>query len=375
MNAKWLVFPGVLSCFLFNAPAEANWWKVQTSGIDSNLRAVSAVYVPNPKANGAPVPVVWVSGSKGVILRSLDEGKTWQRLRIADGDTLDFRGIVAFDVQTAYVMSIGEGDKSRIYKTIDGGETWKLQYSGDRKEVFLDTIACLSEKECMALGDPIDRKFLLLKTTDGEHWGPLPTDNMPAALPGEGAFAASNSCLAMSDDKKVFFGTGGPAARVFQSNDGGLTWTVARTPLVQGNPSSGIFALRADEHDRVLVVGGDYKETDSSDRVAATSLDNGKTWQLAAKQPGGFRSGLAQIANGGWVAVGPGGEDATEDYGAHWKHTDSLNLNAVQLLDTQTGWAVGDHGTIARFVNHFQYNVRVRPRKDARRPAASAIAD
>ena len=30
-----------------------------------------------PDAKGVPVPVVWVSGSNGVILKSLDEGKTW----------------------------------------------------------------------------------------------------------------------------------------------------------------------------------------------------------------------------------------------------------------------------------------------------------
>jgi hypothetical protein len=60
---------------------------------------------------------------------------------------------------------------------------------------------------------------------------------------------------------------------------------------------------------------------------------------------------LALIGNGDWAAVGPSGEEVTEDYGAHWKHTDSLNLNAVELLDTQTGWAVGAHGLIARFVN------------------------
>ena len=377
MTTKSSVFLTFLFCSLCIAPAQANWWKVQTSGIDTNLRGVSAVYAPDPKANGASIPVVWASGSNGVILKSVDGGVTWVRLHVSDGDTLDFRGIVAFNASTAYLMSIGDGDKSRIYKTTDGGETWKLQYSGDRKEVFLDSIACLSIVECFVLGDPLDRKFLLLKTTDGEHWSQLPTDDMPAALPGEGAFAASNSCLALSGDSQIFFATGGPSARVFQSGDGGLTWTVSRTPVLQGNTSSGIFSLRFDKHDRVIVVGGDYKELNNSDRVAAISLDHGKTWQLAAHQPGGFRSGLAQIGIGSadWVAVGPAGEDVSEDYGAHWKHTDSLNLNAVELLDTQTGWAVGAHGTVARFVNHFQYHVRVDPPKDARGRKASSIAD
>ena len=133
-----------------STPAEKPWWKVQTSGIDTNLRAVSTASTPDAK--GVSVLVVWASGSNGVILKSLDEGKTWQRLSVKDGDALDYRGIVAINASTAYLMSIGEGEKSRIYKTADGGQTWNLQYSDNRKEFFLDTIACRSEKECFALG-------------------------------------------------------------------------------------------------------------------------------------------------------------------------------------------------------------------------------
>lgn len=336
---------------VLNVPANAQSWKVQAGGIDTNLRAVSAAYAPGEK--GATMAVVWASGSNGVILKSLDEGKTWQRLHVKDGDELDFRGIVAFNDKTAYLMSIGDGDKSRIYKTTDGGETWNLQYSDDRKEFFLDSITCISEKECMALGDPINGKFVLLKTSDGEHWDPLPTDNMPSALGAEGAFAASNSCIIFRGNE-VYFGTGGPAARVFHSSDGGLTWTVAKTPLVQGNPSSGIFALAFDGNDRLIAIGGDYKQPDYSERVAAYSADNGKTWQLAAKQPGGFRSAVAYLDNGRWIAAGPGGEDTSTDGGVHWKHTDSLNLNGFFILDAHGGWGVGDKGKVARFVNHFK---------------------
>jgi photosystem II stability/assembly factor-like uncharacterized protein len=352
MTAKVFFLSFALLILVASTPAEKSWWKVQTSGSDTNLRGVSAAYTADAKR--VTVPIVWTSGSNGVILKSLDGGKTWQRLHVKDGDALDFRGIVAFSASTAYLMSSGEGEKSRIYKTTDGGDTWNLQYSDTRKEFFLDTIACRSEKECFALGDPINGKFLLLKTTDGEHWTPLPTDNMPTALGGEGAFAASNSCLTLSGDKEIFFATGGPAARVFHSPDGGLTWTVARTPVLQGNPSSGVFSLGFDGDKHLIVLGGDYKVTDNPDRVSAYSTESGLTWQLAARQPGGFRSAVAHVHEGYWVAIGPTGEDITNDGGIHWKHTDSLNLNAVTVLDSGTGWAVGARGTIARLVNHFK---------------------
>jgi photosystem II stability/assembly factor-like uncharacterized protein len=357
MTAKMLGIRTLLAWMLAAAPAGAQWWTAQTSGIDSNLRGVSAVYVPDAK--GTPVPMVWASGSNGVILRSLDAGQNWQRLHVTGGDALDFRGIVAFNEKTAYLMSSGEGEYSRIYKTSDGGEIWNLQYTGNRKEFFLDSIACLSEIHCFALSDPIDGKFLLLTTTDGEHWNPLPRDKMPAALPAEGAFAASNTCLLLSGEQ-IFFGTGGPAARVFHSSDSGSTWDVAETPLAHDNASSGIFSIASRDGKHVVIVGGDYKDPKRATAVGAYSLDGGKTWQLSKRQPRGYRSAVACDDDLLCVAIGPNGEDVSmsKALGAGWKPTDSLNLNAATLLDFKHGWAVGPKGTIAVFVNHTQFEIR-----------------
>src|SRR5437773_12383437 len=70
----------LLLLWLSSAPLEAQWWKVETSGIDTNLRSVSVARASN--ARGASPWVVWASGSHGVILESADEGKTWKRLQI-----------------------------------------------------------------------------------------------------------------------------------------------------------------------------------------------------------------------------------------------------------------------------------------------------
>jgi photosystem II stability/assembly factor-like uncharacterized protein len=356
MNSKGFLAAGLALFFPCVVHAQMQWWKVQTSGIDTNLRAVSAVYVPDPRANGAPVAVVWASGSNGVILKSLDEGKTWQRLHVADGASLDFRGIVAFSASTAYVMSSGEGEKSRIYKTVDGGETWNLQYTDKHKEFFLDSIACLSETHCFALGDPVDGRFLVLNTADGEHWSPLVANEIPVSLTGEGAFAASNSSLSVCG-QEIFFVTAGPVARVFYSKNLVRAWEAAQTPIVHGKTSSGIFSVARScgrKTSAMVVVGGDYRDPKQASGVAAFSTNGGMTWKLAKRQPGGFRSAVASVDDRAFVAVGPNGEDFSEDGGIHWKQTDSLNLNAVVILDEQHGWAVGPNGTIAVFVNHFQ---------------------
>ncbi len=290
---------------------------------------------------------VWASGSNGVVLRSVDSGHTWSQLRVSDGDKLDFRGVRAFDADTAYLMSSGEGGLSRIYKTVDGGKTWQLQYTDKRPGFFLDAIACSDDKNCFALSDPVDGKFVLLQTRDGEHWSQLPSAAMPAALPKEGAFAASDTALAL-EGENVYFVTGGPAARVFHSPDRGHTWRVVNTPIASGVASAGVFSI-AVLGSHLVLVGGDYKNPNIDTRIAAYSDDSGATWHLAEKQPSGYRSAVSRVQGPEFVAVGPNGSDISRDGGIHWLQNDHLNLNAIGFLDDGTGWAVGPNGTVARF--------------------------
>src|ERR1700739_3362229 len=323
------------------------WWAVQESGVDSNLRGISVV---SSSANGEVT--IWASGSKGAVVRSTDSGKTWRRLRIPQAEGLDLRGVQAFSARTAYVMSSGEGAQSRIYKTTDGGESWNLQYQGRQKDFFLDALICNDEKHCVALSDPVDGRFVVLTNVDGEHWTELPRENMPAALPKEGAFPASNSALCL-DVKDIYFGTGGPVARVFASHDFGKTWTVVETPIVSGNASSGIFSLSCDGR-AIVAVGGDYQDPGRAYKNAAVSTDGGKTWTLVTQLPGGYRSAVGRY-NAGFVAVGPSGAETSVD-GLRWDVIGNLNFNAYAFsVAGGAGWAVGPHGAVARFLDQTKY--------------------
>lgn len=335
---------------LFVSPAAAQSWTTETSGWDSNLRAVSATHSRDPQRH--PAPVIWASGSNGRTLRSNDGGQHYTRglINTVQAHSLDLRGIQAFNEKLAYVMASGPGNMSRIYKTRNGGETWKLQFSGTGKQFFLDALACISETECFALGDPVDGKFVLISTTDGQNWRELPRDSMPAALPDESAFAASNSCLAIYDKREIYFVTGHGAARVFHSPDLGRTWTVTDTPIIKGNPSWGAFSI-ARLGGMLVVVGGDFKDDADSKRTAAYSLDDGTTWNLATRTPGGFRSAVAFLNRDTLVTVGTGGEDVSTDQGAHWTRTDDIDLNAITVLDG-SAWAVGPNATIVRWSGH-----------------------
>ena len=89
-------------------------WQQQTSNSDANFRGLCAV---SPK-------VAWVSGTKGTYGRTTDGGKTWTVGTVPDAEKLDFRDVKAFGETTAYLLSAGPGEDSRIYKTVDGGKTW-----------------------------------------------------------------------------------------------------------------------------------------------------------------------------------------------------------------------------------------------------------
>jgi len=347
---RWLL--AIFLSITSSARVAAQSWEVLTSGTDTSLRGLSAA------VGSEGGVVVWATGSNGVVMVSGDEGKHWKRLAVTGGENLDFRGVVAFSESNAYLMSSGEGTKSRIYKTTDGGATWKLQFSDERKEFFLDAIQCLSETECYALGDPMDGKFVLLHAKDGEHWERVVANGLQA-LPQEGAFAASNSCLKVDRDGGIYFVTGGPAARMFHSKDAGKTWTVTEIPIAKGNASSGAFSIAVDGK-TMVVVGGDYRDPKRGLDSAVYSSDGGVNWSHAAEAPGGFRSAVASISGPDFVTAGTSGSEFSGDSGAHWKHAGTLNLNAVKVLNAFRIWGVGPNGTVARFKNPSLYQIMVR---------------
>jgi photosystem II stability/assembly factor-like uncharacterized protein len=326
--------------WIAGATAAAQSWIPQESGTTSSLRSVSAL---------SPT-VVWASGSKGTYLRTIDGGATWRAATVPGAADLDFRAVRAVDESTAFLLSAGEGAKSRIYKTNDGGERWAPLYTNPDPKGFFDTIAFWDAAHGIVLGDPVDGRFVILTTDDGGlSWQRQKT---PSARPGEGAFAASNTCLIVRGAHEVWFGTGGTGgARVFHSQDGGKTWSVAAAPIRNDGVGTGIFSLAFAGVRNGIAVGGDYtKPTEAARNIAITS-DGGKTWTApAGSPPEGFRSAVEFVADRKmWVATGTSGSDVSYDDGKNWKRFDSASYNALSFMSSQTGWAVGPNGAIAKF--------------------------
>ena len=320
-------------------------WVTQSSGTSARLRGVSAV----------SRKVAWASGDKGTFARTVDGGETWRAGVVPGAEALDFRDVDAFDASTAYLLAIGAGEKSRIYKTTDGGKLWRLQFTNSNPQAFFDAMAFWDKDHGIAVSDPVDGRFVIIRTTDGgATWQQMPAAGMPSALTGEGAFAASGTCIAVQGKTDVWFGTGGGAqARVFHSTDGGRTWTVSQTPLAGNRPPAGVFSIVFMDKRKGVIVGGDYeKETEAERNVAVTS-DGGETWQLITDaRPAGYRSCVARVPGKGartLVAVGPTGSDYSLDDGRSWSSISRMGFHSASFTEG-AGWAVGEKGLIAKYV-------------------------
>lgn len=314
----------------------------QASGTEALLQAVSAV----------DERVVWVSGHRGTFALTTDGGATWRSARVGGADTLQFRDVEAFDSLTAYLLAAGSGVLSRIYRTDDGGRNWRLQFLNTDPEAFFDCMAFWDRDHGVAVSDAVRGRLVILTTANGGvSWDPVSEAAIPDALPGEGAFAASGSCLARAGNRHAWIGTGAPGgARVYRTTDRGRTWTVAATPITAGQ-AAGIASLAFFDERCGFALGGRLGAPgEYSDNVALTR-DGGVTWVLASRPPfTGAVYGSAPVPGRTMVlvAAGPRGLAVTRDGARTWALVDGGNWWAVGCASARACWAAGPGGRIAR---------------------------
>ncbi|HZQ25012.1 MAG TPA: hypothetical protein VFA89_19645 [Terriglobales bacterium] len=311
---------------------------IQASDTIEDLRGVSAL------KSG----VIWASGSHGTYLRSGNSGKNWTVAHVPGAETLDFRDVEAISSDTAYLLSAGSGEQSRIYKTVDGGRKWKLQFTNTDPQGFLDCMAFWDQKDGIVLGDPVAGRFVLLRTEDGgETWSRMANSALMAS-DGEGAFAASGTCITTRPNGDVWFATGGSVARVFHSRDAGKSWQVAKTPITQGQNSSGIFSIAFRDARNGMIAGGDYKSPQRDGANLAFTTDGGMTWTVGPVSPQWYFSAAAwNPGSDSFVAVGTtAAAFARSEHSKGWQKTWNGPVNAVSFYAAGKGVAVGPKGLI-----------------------------
>jgi len=319
----------------------AQSWQAQASGTTAELRGLSVV----------SSKVAWASGTKGTVLRTVD-GAHWQALQVPGADKIDFRDIQAFDADTAVAMGAGPGEASRLYRTTDGGATWTPIATNAYADGFWDGMAFWDKSNGILFGDPVKGRFQVYVTGDGgATWREVEARG-PEALPLEGAFAASGTCITVAGTKDAWIATGGAAnSRVFYSSDRGRSWRAVTTPIPAGAAAKGVFSSAFANAKEGIAVGGDYKEKLLEGVNGARTEDGGATWTAAPVQPAGYMSVVVPVPGAAkiYVAAGLAGSGVTRDGGKRWTVLDRTPVNTVGFADAASGWAVGPKGLLMKY--------------------------
>src|SRR5467141_4706544 len=133
----------------------------QNSGTTQGLIAVSPV----------DSRVVWASGRGGTFVVTTDGGGHWKAAVVPGAEALQFRDVQGVSDKIAYLQSIGNNATDfRIYKTIDGGATWTMQFQNQNPSAFYDCFAFWTPKRGISHSDSVNGVFPDLRTTDGKTW-------------------------------------------------------------------------------------------------------------------------------------------------------------------------------------------------------------
>lgn len=325
-----------------SAPVRAPVLTPQRSGTTQRLQAISPV----------TERIVWASGVGGTYARTTDGGDTWSAGVVPGADSLEFRDVEGVSESVAYLLAAGPGDRSRIYKTENGGRSWSLQFTSRDSSAFYDCFAFWSPSRGFTMSDAVNGRFPVVRTTDGATWSDI-RDRMPAAQDGEGAFAASGTCTATVGDRHGWISTGAAArARVLATGDGGDTWREAATPIRQGTATSGGASIEFRDTLHGILGGGNIAAPDSFADNIARSTDGGRTWQLASRTP--FPGAVFGLAYAGdesrtVVATGPSGAGWSADEGGDWTLLEGVrDYWAVAFASPRAGWLVGTEGRILK---------------------------
>jgi photosystem II stability/assembly factor-like uncharacterized protein len=272
-------------------------------------------------------------GDSGVLLRTIDAGKTWSRLET--GTSYPIKSISFPDFETGYAAGGDTNTNTRnpqafeavLLKTVDGGKTWAEMPAGSFD--CHEAIHFWNKNEGFSAGYRFGGKFMI--TADGGQTLPeflLPYLFWPYAL----AFPSNQVGFVGGRDKRQ-------AGTIIKTSDAGRTWDSLPLPYM---PS--IFALAFPSADTGFVGG--------ADGYMFKTVDGGATWERMAS--GGnetIRAYFFTSTDTGYAVGTAGTLLKTVNSGQSWSKLPSgttSNLYSVFFTDPQTGYAAGDKGVLLK---------------------------
>ena len=314
-----------------------------SSGVDSSFRGMA---IRDHRE-------AWIAGSNGMVIRTTDAGTTWQRVTVPNAGELDFRDVELLRDGSAILMSAGEGNASRLFRSTDDGKTWRTVLSNLDPRGFFDGMAFREDgRHGVLYGDPIDGRLDIYRTADGgKTWNQLPVQQRPKLEEGEYGFAASGTGI-VTKGSNIWIASGGSVARVWRSQDAGRTWQPYDANLRSGNPTSGIFSLDFLDHQSAVAIGGNYAEPELDQGNVSVSTDGGRTWSSMPNTRMPHKACVQSLGAGRFLTCGRTGVAFSKDAGRTWETIATEGYYTLRAdLRSGSGFLAGSDGRIARF--HF----------------------
>jgi photosystem II stability/assembly factor-like uncharacterized protein len=278
-----------------------------------------------------------VSHGDGV-WKSLDAGKSWSFVGLGDSRHVPRIRVHPRDPRTVYVAALGHlfgpNDERGVYKTTDGGQTWKRILFANRDAGAIDLVLDPSNPRVIYASTWRVRRTpyslesggegsALWKSLDGgETWRELTRNvGMPGVTPEENkrpTLGIIGVTVSPSNPQNVYALVEAEEGGLFRSRDGGDTWQKASdnrdlrqrawyyTRLVAdpkdedtvyvlnvdflkskdgGKSWSEISVPHGDNHDLWIAPDDPLRMVQSNDGGANVSTDGGRSWSPQSNQP------------------------------------------------------------------------------------------
>ena len=179
-----------------------------------------------------------IMGGDGVY-RSLDAGRTWQHMGLASSENIAKIRIHPTNPLIVYVAAFGKHSAPNpdrgVYKSVDGGKTWKkVLYRNDRTgaiDISIDRSnpnilyaamwEAFRKEYTMSSGGPGSGLF---KSTDGgETWTEI---TRAKGLPATGIVGRIGVDVSGADSKRVYALVEHDSGGLFRSDDAGASWSL-----------------------------------------------------------------------------------------------------------------------------------------------------
>jgi len=341
---------------VFVGAASGGVWKSVNGGTTfksvfdrESVQSIGAVTIDpsNPKTVWVGSGEAWVRNSVSIgdgVYKSTDGGENWTNVGLKDSEHIAKILVDPGDGNNVLVCAMGhlwnDNDERGVYKTTDGGKTWKKVLAGANGSSGCALLA-MSRQEPKTIyaamwdfrrqawtfrsGGPGSGLF---KSTDGgEHWSEVNDSNAKGLPPKPWGRVAV--AVAPSKPQVIYANIEAEKGRgLYRSDDGGTSWTKL--------DASNYMLWRPFYFGNLIVDPKDENKIFKPDGPLLLSPDGGKSFNVVSNAAhGDFHDVWIDPKNTNIVfATDDGGVWRSEDGGNRWKH--QMNLPISQFYHVST---------------------------------------